>query len=141
MTDEQQQILIMVDDDLSGETREMIQTQLSRRGLGHILVVAAGLAAISSRMVDVLEDFRRIQASIHDLSPLLPVSSARHATGYPLPAYYNHFAAHSRRAQLNLTAQYTQAAKWQSGAHNAGHRGRENRHAERQRNYMAFQKR
>lgn len=138
MTDEQP-IIIIVDDHMSEETQEMLQSEARRHGMHQILIVAAGLMAMTSRLNGLIAEFGRIQACIPDVSSTL-LSAKGHLGAAPSQQYYRHSLPQARMINNNLTAHHNYSAKWGSGAHNARHRSRENRHAEAQRNVAAYNK-
>lgn len=70
MTDAHQ-IILVVDDHMSEEAREMLQSEVRRHGISRVLIIAAGLMAVSSRMSDMIVELGRINARIPEIPPAL----------------------------------------------------------------------
>jgi len=140
MTDEQQQLVIVVDDNIPEETREMLQSEMNKNGLGHILVIGMAMAGLSPHMTNVLSDVIRLRVDPPAFSWPFGIASVVRDDVYPKHSYHDAYTAQLRKSQIDLAGHYVQAAKWRDGVQHAAHRGRENRHAERIRNARALMK-
>jgi len=137
MTDEQEQLVLVVADNVPLDIIEKLQEEMNRNDMRHILVVAASLMALSPHMTSVLNDVIGMRVRAPSIAGLFKQSVLRDQP-YPKYSYHDTFTDAQRRSQINLAGHYTQVAKWRSGAQHAAHREHKNRHAERMRNYRAL---
>jgi hypothetical protein len=136
MSDHEQTVIIV-----DGPDAERV-ARISRRILGgsHIVLIMAAAEAFS-RAAEALSLISHLPHFSMPVDMVLPAAANSEIARRDYEGA-RHFTTGNRlqfrQQQFNLAAQYSNAAKWSGQSCHTQHRSRENRHAERQRNWAAF---